>query len=201
MPTPIRITESKQLLVEGRSPEIFFGELLNHMDLSGIQLQDFKGIKDLPAFLKGLRIAPNFAEVVSLGIVRDAEDNPTAAFQSVCSALQNANLGKPDKPCIFEANTPRIGALILPDANRKGMLETLCLQSVESDPVIPCIDEYFCCIKQIGVLPRVMDKARLLAFLASRYESVSQLGRASQKNCWPWDDCAFDHVRQFLRNL
>jgi hypothetical protein len=136
-----------------------------------------------------------------LGIVRDAEDDPTAAFQSVCSGLQNAQLAIPSKTCIFAGNTPRIGVLILPDSNRKGMLETLCLQSVESDPIILCIDEYFCCIKRISKSPRVMDKARLLAFLASRYESVSQLGRASQKNCWPWDSSVFDHVKQFLREL
>ncbi len=203
---PIPITEPKQLAVEGRDAVIFFEALLREMDLAEIQLQNFGGVDELRGFLRGLQRRSGFAQmVVSVGIVRDAERDPTSAFQSVCSALSNADFSNvPDEPGIFVGNTPRIGVLILPDATTAGMLETLCLRSVADKPVMPCIDEYFDCVEQRlspTELPRVMEKARVQAFLASTPEYVPHLGLAAHRGYWAWDSPAFDHVKQFLREL
>ena len=56
MPRPKAIAEPKQLLVEGRSPELFCSALLAHINLTGIQLQDYGGITELHGFLKALRL-------------------------------------------------------------------------------------------------------------------------------------------------
>jgi hypothetical protein len=96
MPPLRKITESKQLLVEGRDAEVFFQALLRFMSLTGIQVQNFGGIDELRGFLKALRNASGFRQTVTaLGIVRDAETAPGAAFQSACSALNGANLPVP----------------------------------------------------------------------------------------------------------
>ena len=175
------------------------------MGLEDIQVQNFGGVDELQGFLRGLQRQSGFAQmVVSLGIVRDAERDATAAFQSVYSALSNAGLRKPDRSEAFEGKKPRVGVLILPDATTAGMLETLFLRSVANDPVMPCVDEYFNCVEQrlsSAKLPRIMEKARVQVFLASRREPVSPSRWAAHRGYWPWDNPAFDHVKQFLSNL
>lgn len=205
MPEPIPITEPKQLAVEGQDAVVFFEALLREMDLAEIQLQNFGGVDELRGFLRGLQRRSGFAQmVVSLGIVRDAERDPMSAFQSVCSALRGAGLTEPSQPEIFEGDKPRVGVLILPDAMTAGMLETLCLRSVADDPVMPCVDEYFNCVEQqlaSTELPRIIEKARVQAFLASRREPVSPSRWAAHRGYWPWESSAFDHVKRFLSNL
>ncbi|MGB9597480.1 MAG: DUF3226 domain-containing protein [Candidatus Poribacteria bacterium] len=94
----------------------------------------------------------------SLGIVRDAENNPKSAFQSVCSALDHSKISKPKKPCSLSDGSPRVSVLILPDANTEGMLETICLRAVANDLVIEYIDKYFDCINKKGFCPRLNEK-------------------------------------------
>ena len=238
---PIRITEPIQLIVEGKSDEVFFKMLLCEINVAEVQVQDsvsegkerallralrtaldiasgnkasasqdlctalrtfseemglavtqvhdFRGKDQLPSFLKALKATPGFAQVTSLGIVRDAEDDQ-APFQSVCTALTNAGLPTPKLPEVFVGENLRVGVFILPDNTTAGMLETLCLQSVVDDPVMPCIEKYFECIQEQlppEELPRVMEKARVQAFLASRHESELLLGQAAHRGHWAWD--------------
>ena len=136
--------------------------------------------------------------------MRDAErkSEPKDAFRSVCSALNGTGLTAPDQIGTFEGSNPRVGVLILPDAKKRGMLETLCLRSVADHPAMQCVNEYFDCVKeQLGSLPRNMDKAKIQAFVAATLEPVSQLRWAFHRDYWPWDSPAFDNVKQFLREL
>jgi hypothetical protein len=203
MPPPKSIIGPKQLLVEGRDAEVFFHALLDHVGLADVQIQNFGGKDELPGFLKALRIAPDFARTVtSLGIVRDAETDPTAAFQSVCSALNGANLAVPAQVLVPAGHSPQVRILILPDAATPGMLETLCLQAVNNDPVIECIEQYFECVEQqTGSLPDNMHKARVQAFLASRPRPGLLVGQAAHAGYWHLDNPVFDHVRQFVQGL
>jgi hypothetical protein len=203
MPPPKPITESKQLVVEGRDAEAFFHALTNHTGLTGVQVQNFGGKDDLPGFLQALSITPGFVQMVtSLGVVRDAETDAAAAFQSVCSALENANLPVPRQPMVPIGDRPQVSVLILPDATTPGMLETICLQAVSSDPVMECIMQYFECVEQrMGSLPKNMPKAQVQAFLASRDRPGLLLGQAAHAGYWPWDNPAFEHVKQFLQAL
>ncbi|MGH7597070.1 MAG: DUF3226 domain-containing protein [bacterium] len=197
------IIEAIQLLVEGKDAEIFFKALLRKINLSGIQVQDFGGKDELKGFLKALRNAPNFArQVVSLGIVRDAETDPKAAFQSVCSALRNADLTEPPRPIAQAGENPKISVLIIPNAMTPGMLETLCLEAVTEDPAMACVREYFECVQlKKGLLPSNMFKARLHVYLASCSKPGLRLGEAADAGYWPWDNPIFDPLKQFLYAL
>jgi hypothetical protein len=203
MPVPKGIARPKQLVVEGRDAEGFFQALLNHMGLTDVQTQDFGGISELRGFLKALRNMPGFlAQVTSLGIVRDAETNAAAAFQSVCSALSGANLAVPAQVMVPVGHSPQVSVLILPDAATPGMLETICFQAVGHDPVIECVEQYFECVEQrMGSRPGNVDKARVQAFLASRPKPSLRLREAAHAGYWPWDSPTFDHVKQFLLAL
>lgn len=101
MPQPKPITTPVQLVVEGEDAANFFKALLREMNLTTVQVQNFGGVTELRSFLKLLRDAPNFwANVTSIGIVRDAETDPKAAFQSVCGALRHAGLPVPQQPAM-----------------------------------------------------------------------------------------------------
>jgi len=202
MPAPREITEPRQLVVEGRDAEALFQALLGQIGVTGVQVQNFGGIRELRGFLKALCNAPSFAQVTSLGIVRDAETDAKAAFQSVCGALNGANLTVPTQPMAPTGHSPQVNVLILPDATTPGMLETICLQAVGDDPVIECIEQYFECVEQrTGSRPRNMPKARVQAFLASRLRPGLLMGQAAHAGYWRLDSPAFDHVRRFVQAL
>ena len=196
------IKEPAQLIVEGRSDEEFFKALMRNMKIDSIQTRRYDGKDKLRTFINVLKNQSGFNTIKSLGIVRDADNNTAGAFQSVCSALQNTGLNQPQKPGSFEGTNPRIGVLILPDANTPGMLETLCLRSVADDPAMKCVDDYFNCVQEkLGFFPKTKDKSQAQAFMASRFETVWQLGEAAQKGYWQLDHTTFDHVKRFINGL
>ncbi|MFN0108284.1 MAG: DUF3226 domain-containing protein [Blastocatellia bacterium] len=203
MPQPKTITHPKQLLVEGRDGVAFFAAWLKQLGLGEIQIQNFGGITELRPFLKALRNEPGFEEqVTSLGIIRDAETNPQGAFQSVRDALRASGLPASEKAEVVENGQPQTVILILPNATTPGMLETLCLESVASEPAIQCVDQYFDCLnQQIGFSPTNIPKARLHAFLSGKPKPGLRVGDAASAGYFPWDHPAFDHIRQFLLNL
>ena len=197
------ITYSKALLVEGYDAFRFFKALLVHMNLvHQIEIRNFGGVGDLQSYLPVLLTTPGFHGVQSLGIVRDAESDAPSAFRSVCSVLRTNRLTEPKRPMEVAEGRPRTGVFILPDGENPGMLETLCLQAVSGDPIIPCIDLYFHCAVDNGIsLPDNMAKARVQAFLASRSKPGLLLGEATEKGYWPWDAPTFERVKEFLRAL
>ncbi|MDY6863685.1 MAG: DUF3226 domain-containing protein [Thermodesulfobacteriota bacterium] len=98
----IKINKNKQLLVDGNDASWFFSALLQKLSIAEIQIQNYGGNDELRGFLKQFCKAPGFAErVKSSGIIRDAENNPKGAFQSVHNALRTAKLPMqkgPSKP-------------------------------------------------------------------------------------------------------
>ena len=204
MPPLRNITESRQLLVEGKDVEIIFSHFIEQLGISGLQIQDYGGVDELPGFLEQFVISHNFrsGNVASLGIVRDAETSAAGAFQSICSALEKAKLTKPDLPMVPKGMNPKINILILPDSTTPGMLETLLLRAVANDPVMVCIDQYFECInQQVEYLPSPIDKAKALAFLASRQNIKPLLGHAARAGYWNFNSSVYDDVRSFLISL
>ena len=204
MPDPVGISKPKQLLVEGKDGERFFIALLKRLDVQDMQIQNFGAVSELSPFLRTLKLIPGFGAVASIGIIRDAEANPTSAFESVCGGLRGAELPVPSSPEGSAGTRPRTRILILPDSSTVGMLETLCLRSVVSDPAMRCVHEYLACLEQrlaTDQRPRNNDKASIQAFLASRRDLKRLLGEAADAGIWPWEDAAFDHVKQFLQRL
>jgi hypothetical protein len=200
---PSAIDLPKVLLVEGQDPFQFFKALLGHLGLlDSVEVLNYGGVGDLPLFLKTLKAISGFPEVVSLGIVRDAELNAAGAFQSVCGAITRAGLDAPAKPMSRTAGKPSLSILVLPDGTSPGMLETVCLDSVSTDAALPCVDQFFECLKSRNViLAGNRAKARLHAYLASRPIPYLLLGQAAHKQYFPWDSPAFARVKEFLRAL
>jgi len=198
----IEVTKPHVLVVEGREEELFFGAFSKHLGLKDLQVLPIGGKEQLRRNLRALTLSPRFAEVVSLGVVRDANANPGAAFQSVRDALQAVNLPAPERPLVPAGDSPRVTVMILPGESTPGMLEDLCLRAVAPDLAMLCVEQYLQCLQQQGLsLPHNMSKAKVQAFLASRPEAGKRLGEAAQAGYWPWDDKAFAQVKKFLRQI
>lgn len=199
----IEITRPTVLLVEGKDDKLFFEAFINNQELQNIQTLDIGGKTRLRQNLKVLKKTPKFSEIViSLGVVRDANTDPTAAFQSVRDALQSVNLPAPERPLVPVGDSPRVTVMILPEEGAHGMLEDLCLKAVARDPAIVCVEQYFQCLQQQGLsLSHNTSKAKVQAFLASRPEEGKRLGEAAQAGYWPWNNEAFLHVRNFLQQM
>lgn len=77
----IEIQKPTLLIVEGRDEELFFEALVRNLGSDGVQVMPIGGKTKLRENLAALVRSPRFAEVASLGIVRDADDRPESAFQ------------------------------------------------------------------------------------------------------------------------
>jgi hypothetical protein len=199
---PKEISYPKQLLVEGRDTEVFFLALIRTLSLGDIQLQNFGGKDELADFLSALVASPGFkTKVNSLGVVRDADNDALSAFRSVCSGLRKSKLTVPKEPAVIFDGNPRVGVFILPNAESRGMLETICLDSVSNDPAMVCISEYFRCLEDVGLVPSNIDKAKVQAFLASRQKPGLRLGQAASKGYWQFSNQIFDNLKRFLISL
>ncbi len=179
----------------------FFGAFIAHLRLQGVQVVSTEGKAKLRAMLKAItETAPS--DLLSVTVVRDADDDPDAAFQSVQDALRAAGLAVPAAPSLSAGERPRVTVVILPEPGSPGALEDLCLAAIGRDPAVPCMDGFFRCLGEQSLPhPRSMSKARVHAFLASREEPGLRLGEAAEKGYWPWDDEVFNPLRTIFQQI
>jgi hypothetical protein len=207
---PQELNQPKLLIGEGNDEVEFFEALLQHLGIKDVQVEDYGGKNTLPKYLRTLNEPrTGFRDVISLGITRDAdgynipkqENSAVRAFQSVQDALQHAALPVPQTP-IEQAGDPlRVSVFILPDCASPGMLEDLCLSSIEETEGLACVDEFVNCIQSAGLQAPNIAKARLHAWLSMQEVSDFRIGLAAQQKVWNWDHPKFDKIKEFLSNL
>ena len=205
----LTVESQKILLVEGKDEVNFFEAFLRYKNLDSIKLINCEGKDKLKEKLSALKKAPDFNTVTSLAIIQDANDEgPQRRFQSVCSILKNNKLPIPDKMASFALKKPtpgkpRVGIFIMPDCQHKGMLETLCLSTVESKNINKCIDDFMDCMgKNLkSKPPKNSDKAKLHAYLATMEEDTPSLGVATQKGYWDLNSDKLKPLSDFLQKL
>ena len=199
---PVPITRPKQMLVEGRDEEEFFKALLRYLGIDDIEVRHYGGKNSFRRFLNGFVSTPDFDGVESMGIVRDADDSATSAFQSLKDSLTSVNLPVPDKEMIPTTEFPKVTVFIMPGDAAGGALEDLCLRALWDDPAMNCVSEYMKCIQEHSCqVPKNPAKARMHAFLASRVDPELRLGEAAQRGYLPWGDSAFVQVIEFAKAI
>ena len=203
---PSHIEKTHLLLVEGRDEEMFFDALIRNLKLDN-NIQIIQGGKT--SFRDRLQLLKEgmsgFEDVVSIGIVRDADDSAESAFQSICDALDALELPTPDDLLSATPESPHISILIMPPGNEgtNRMLEDLCLASAQGDLALDCVEQYFDCLGEQGITldDNKIAKARVHAFLASRPEPDKRLGEAAQASYWNWNSPVFGIVKNFLKQI
>ena len=116
----------------------------------------------------------------------------------------------PDKPASFISGSPGIGAFVIPGGNNPGMLESLCLSTVESGEsksLLECVDSFMDCVKKESVgntlykTPKNFNKARCRAFLAAMEKDIPTLGIAAEKGYWDLSSSKLQPLLNFLNEL
>lgn len=197
---PTRITSETVLLVEGNDHRNFFEAFRDHLRISPLQVFNYGGVDELSDCLTSFVKSEGFAGVRRLGIARDAEQSAQSAFQSVRSALDKANLARPDAVGAVAPGDPAVSVLVLPE-DGAGMLETVLARSFAGTKEDGCIDRFFACIQRDGSKLQRPDKARTTAFLATTRNPHVSVGVAAKKEVWSFDHDAFRTIREFLSRL
>ena len=196
-----KVERDIQLLVEGNDERNFFEVFIEHLGLANFQIQVLDGKDGLRDSLVTLAGLTGFGNVKKIGIVRDADDSPDAAFQSVRTSLRNAEFPAPDRPEESAGEIPAVSVLILPGDGDVGMLETLLCRTFAGTAVDRCIDGFFRCAEKSGSPIHRPHKARARAYLATTRDPHLSVGVATKRRHWEPDHEAFAGVRRFLTSL
>ncbi len=207
MSDQLQINSTSVLAVEGKDETNFFAALLENQNIIGVQVVDIGGKDKFSASFRALANIEEFKNITRLGVVRDAESNlALSAFQSICGVLKQTQLPVPRQPGQVTAGTmPLVGIYIMPDNRGTGMLEDLCLQTVQEQPVNSCIEDYLECFlkyhseKEKKRINR--SKSRVMAYLATRSPIVNSLGLGAKEGYWDFTHPCFDDLKKFLESL
>ena len=204
----IEITKEKLLLVEGKDEKKFFKILLEKNEIYNIQIISSGGKSQFKRKLPAIKNTSGFDEITSLAVIHDADTDAQAAFKSVCSVLKNNDLNFPNKVSSFIPGSPNVGVFIIPDGKNPGMLESLCLSTVQSESITDCIEPFINCVRQKTSVrntrykfPRNVNKAKCKAFLSAMEEDIPSLGIAAEKGYWNLDSDRLTSLLDFLKKL
>jgi len=195
------IIKPKVLAVEGDDDKYFFDKFINLLRIFDVQTLVMRGRFPLSNKVKSVTKISGWNNVVSFGLVIDADADYPSALMSVQHALIAARLAVPSAALLPAGRRRRVTFFILPGLTMRGAIEDLCLSSVRSHPVMACVDAYFHCLQRININCPKISKAKVHVFLASKREPDKKLGQATQAGYWPLSSAVFDDVRQFLRLL
>ena len=205
MDDELRIERPKQVLVEGNDEVRLFMALAKHLEIPDIQVIQYKSNHNLRTFLRTFTALSGFATVNSLAVVADANSNRNGTEQRIRGALSAAGLPSSSEPLeVVTQDSVRVCYLVVPHEAESGMIEDVCLDSVQADPAIDCVKQYFECIEQTNVQgPKEvwLAKARLHAFLASQECPDLRLGEAADAGIWDFGADAFGPLKDLLELL
>jgi hypothetical protein len=194
----------KFVFCEGKDDVAVINGLAQFIGVSDLRIEPFLGKDKLTGFMGAVQTRPEFAQkqVASIGIVRDADEDADAAFQSVRNSLvANGFKSAPAANGGVTDEIIKIGILIIGPKVGKGMLEDLCLQSVGDRPEFICVEEYFQCVAQRSERKHFSPKAKVRVWMASQADEEFYVGKAAEKGYWPWASPVFDPLKQFLARL
>jgi hypothetical protein len=193
----------KFVFCEGADDVAVVKGVADSIGLAELQIEGIGGKNNLRNFLREAKTRPEFSrnEVAAIGVIRDADNDPVAAFRSVCDALVGNGFKAPGHNGGFAADAIRTGVLIVGPNAGKGMVEDLCLKSVSDRPEFACVDDYFRCIADKSGRKDFTAKARVRAWMASQTDFDVRVGKAAERGYWPWSSPVFDPVKEFLRQL
>lgn len=185
----IKLTEPKLLICEGIDDENFLKSLVKFLEIKDVRVKSYGGKGNLKLFLKTLPTVPGFDQLNSLGVTRDADDSSPSAFQSVENAIKDQEFSI--KTSIF----------ILPDCTNPGMLEDLCIATLEPEES-KCINQYLECMYSVkGCLPQNRSKALIYTWLAVQSKPEIRLGEAALQKCFNFSHPTFDSLKEFIKTL
>jgi len=193
-------------LVEGPDEFDFIHFLTRREDL---QIHVYEGKNQLRLEIKTIERIAGFDQVKKIIVLRDSDNDPSAALASVLSqwsdALKQKAPGGIQAGDWFTDETGRSWCVwLMPDANSPGDLETLLWRSVQPSDHTGCIDDFLRCLTNCAPVPiGTESKARLYSWLATQREPFKQLHWAfsERENLFDPADRVFADLVQLLGSL
>ncbi|MDD3436759.1 MAG: hypothetical protein PHC64_06390 [Candidatus Gastranaerophilales bacterium] len=209
------IEKERLLLVEGNGDRDFFRCLLSDIGIENIQVVCFGG-KDSLTSKKGfidelsvILLSKEKVDIKVVGIVLDADlsqidsriDKVNTFIEKINSRkIKNLFFEKIKKCGTFTKNKTKIGTFIMPDCKNQGMLETLCIKSLEQEPIFNCIENYISCVTGIlGTLEKV-DKRKVQIYIAAKTKDCEEknIGHAINSEMFDLSHNVFNEIKDFL---
>ena len=170
------------LFVEGeKTDKKFFQAFLKFIGKEKeVQIDSYLGKDKLPATLRALTKRPGYSNLKTLMIIRDADQQKAIeVFKSLQDALKESSLSVPSSMATIMDGSPSVGIFILPDCEKEGELEDLCLSSIEDDDKMNCIDQFIDCLIKKGIALKKEAKTRMQAWLFTQDNPEILLGEAA----------------------
>jgi hypothetical protein len=205
-----QIRKSKLLLVEGNHEKDFFDAWLKFLKRDDIQVMTFEGKTSFKRFIRLIVKQSEFQSVVSILIIRDADNDSKSAFDSIRGNLKNIGLPFPENTWTFtQDTTPKVGIAILPSEGKNGALEELLLQIVVGDPILEksykFVDDAIITLNETGYRNppsfHRLGKARIHAFLATFEYPDRDQGKSALAGIWDFQHGSLDPLRAILEEL
>ena len=195
------------LIVEGYSDLLFCAAFLRHLRrLDGVFIKVFDGKQKI---LKGDLLRTylserTLAEKKSIGVLLDADDNPSGAVAAISSRLKEIT-GCELFEGVWQDGSPRLGFFIAPDPSTAGEIETLTWNAFPADSkhseMKTAVLEYLQKMDAIGWKAHSPDKAKIGTFLSAAYDDDPRLGPGAREKLFDFDAPGFTRLRHFLEGL
>ena len=211
----IEIKKERVLLVEGKGDKDFFDNLLSFVNIDNIQVESIGGKDSLNNdFVDKLSVAllSSSIEIKVVGIVLDADlaqinsriDKVNTFIAKINNTdLKNLSFDKIKKCGEFTKSKTKIGTFIMPDCKNQGMLETLCIKSLDNEPISNCIDNYIYCVESVlGKLEKI-DKRKVQIYIAAKTKDCEEknIGHAINSGMFDLSHNVFDEIKEFLKKM
>jgi hypothetical protein len=191
----------KVLAVEGKDELNFFQAVLKDMVINEVDIFDVGGKDKFKTHIEALTKMVGFDQVITLAIIRDAENDAKATFDSMCYVLTQNGLSIPATVESYSTGTPSVGIFLMPGDQESGMLEDLCLKTVSEHPATRCVNVFVDCVNELTIPPNIMSKAKAQVFLAAQQKIVNSVGLGAKRGYWNLQHEQMKPIRQFLEQL
>lgn len=195
---------NRLLLVEGMDEVNMTSAILRHSSIDGIQVIALGGKYKFRPKMEALmsNAQSRGVQLSAIGIMRDADDYPRRAFQSITDALRSLSLPVPSSQGEFVQGNPSLGIFILPDGESKGSIEDLCWASVKETAAGECTASYLQCLKREDALEsKSAAKTLVHSYLSTQEDPSARAGEGALKGYWNFKHPAFDPLKKFLLSL
>lgn len=89
----------------------------------------------------------------------------------------------------------------MPGKSQQGMLEDLCLKTVENQPAMKCVDIFVTCASNLKKKPKNLSKTKVQTYLAAMPEIVNSLGIGAKKGYWNFGSSELNDLKSFLEKM
>jgi|GEM_PF-2344141 len=191
------------LLVEGANAFYFLKSLfLSRPEFHDIFAYDFGSISQLKLQMETIAKAPSFRRFTkAVGVVRDAELDPSSAIDSIRGAYRSAGMSEPKVDGCVLPGSPATGFFLFPGNGGSGCLENACLGAYRNQPELDCAKGFLICAGRAARNANWQAKAVVHALIAISDKPEMTLGESARAGLWDPTVPELAAAEKFLKEL